>query len=79
MIFFNYHGILFDFMKSFNTNDIVSITTKSETQVLREWRDIGYAVACEILLLAEGSRKLHSFQELRRVAISGVLNLTVWR
>lgn len=39
--------------------------------------DIGYGVACEILRRAESSRKLHSFQELlRRVAISGVLNLT---
>lgn len=45
-------------------------------RVLREWHDIG-CVACEILLLGESPRKLHSFQEPRRVAISGVLNLTV--
>lgn len=47
-----------------------------EMRVLREWHDIG-CVACEILLLGESPRKLHSFQEPRRVAISGVLNLTV--
>lgn len=85
MILFNYHGILLNFVKISNANDISSlyiyiyISTKSETQVLREGRDIGNAAACEILLLAESSRKLHSFQEPRRVAISGVLNLTVWR
>jgi len=32
---------------------------------------------CEILLRAESSQELHSFQEQRRVAVSGVLNSTV--
>lgn len=50
---------------------------EARNQFYEDALDIDYATVCKILLRAESSRELHSFQEQRRVAISGVLNLTV--